>query len=234
MNTELFLSTQFWWLVSLIVPLAVGLYAHMRVTGAYRKYMQVPSRSGMTGRDAASAVMRKAGITNVQIAEIPGEMTDHYDPTRKVLNLSSGNYRGTSIAALGVSAHEAGHAIQDAQGYWPMNFRMGLVPVTNFAGTILPWVIMGGFFFGRTSGLLLDIGIGCYMAITLFHLVTLPVEFDASNRAKAQLAGLGIVSGSEAAGVNETLDAAGFTYVAGFLASFLNLIYLVMLRRERR
>ena len=227
------LSTQFWWIVSLIVPIALGLYAHFKVTGAYHKYSKIPVHSGITGRDAAAAVLQKAGITNVSIQEIPGEMTDHYDPARKVLNLSSDNYNGRSIAAVGISAHEAGHAIQDKQHYGPLYFRMNLVPSVNFAGSILPFVIMGGFLFGRAGGMLLDIGIGCYMALTLFHLVTLPVEFDATNRAKVQLAGLGIIDSSERRGVNETLDAAGLTYVAGFLASALNLVYLIMLRRDR-
>lgn len=232
-NPEFFLSTQFWWLASLIIPIVLGVYAHMRVTGAYRKYAQVPVKGGMTGRDAAAAVMRHAGITNVKIVEIPGEMTDHYDPVRKKLALSSENYHGHTIAAVGVAAHEAGHAIQDKVGYAPMNIRLGLVPTVNFAGSILPFVIMGGFFFGQAGGMLLDIGIGCYLAITVFHLVTLPVEFDASRRAKQQLVALGITQRGETRGINETLDAAGFTYVASFLASLLNLVYLVMLRRER-
>jgi len=232
-NPEFFLSTQFWWIASLIIPIVVGTYAHIRVTGAYRKYAQVPVSGGMTGREAAAAVMEHAGVRNVQIVEIPGEMTDHYDPIHKKLALSSANYHGSTIAAVGVAAHEAGHAIQDKAHYLPMNFRMGMVPAVNFAGSILPFVIMGGLFFGAAGGWLLDIGIGCYLAITAFHLITLPVEFDASNRAKKQLVALGITRGNETRGINETLDAAGFTYVAGFLASLVNLIYLVMLRRDR-
>ena len=202
--------------------------------GAYHKYAQIPSHTGMTGRDAAAAVMQKAGINNVAIEEVEGELSDHYDPTRRVLALSSENYHGTSIAAIGVSAHEAGHAIQHKQGYAPMNFRMGLVPSVNVAGSILPFVILGGFFFGRAGGWLLDVGIGCYLAITLFHLVTLPVEFDASNRAKVQLAGSGIADANEMKGVRDMLDAAGFTYVASFLASIINLVYLIVLRNEQR
>lgn len=233
MDYSLFISSKFWWIISLVVPLVVGLYAHLRVTGTYAKYSKVPARSGITGRDAAEMVMKNAGLQNIQIVEIEGELTDHYDPTKKILALSSPNYRGNSLAALGVAAHEAGHAIQHKQGYAPMNFRMSLVPSVNVAGNLLPFVIMGGFLFGQAGGFLLDIGIGCYLAITLFHLVTLPVEFDASKRAKAQLAGLGVIDARELVGVNKTLDAAGFTYVASFLASIINLIYLILLRRER-
>lgn len=233
MNAELLHSTQFWWIASLVIPLVVGIYAHIRVTSAYRKYSKVPVQGGMTGREAAALVMERGGVSNVEIVEIPGEMTDHYDPIRKKLALSSDNYHGRTIAAVGVAAHEAGHALQDKVGYLPMNFRMGMVPAVNFAGSILPFVIMGGIFFGAAGGMLLDIGIGCYLAITAFHLVTLPVEFDASNRAKKQLVALGITRQGETRGINETLDAAGFTYVASFLASLVNLIYLVMLRRER-
>jgi Zn-dependent membrane protease YugP len=231
---EYYLHSQFWWLVSLVIPLAVGLYAHFRVTGAYHKYAQISSHSGMTGRDAAAVVLERAGITNVSIREIGGEMTDHYDPEHRTLALSSENYHGTSLAAIGVSAHEAGHAIQHKQGYAPMNFRMGLVPSVNAASMALPFVMIGGFLFGRAGGWLLDLGIGCYLAITLFHLVTLPVEFDASNRAKVQLAGAGIADASEMTGIRDMLDAAGFTYVASFLASILNLIYLIVLRNEEK
>lgn len=226
-------SSRVWQMAAILVPLVVGLYAHFRITSTYAKYVRVPSRGNLTGRDAAEFVLKSGGISNVQIVEIPGELTDHYDPMRKVLALSSGNYSGTSLAALGVAAHEAGHALQDKQGYLPMNIRMGLVPVVNIAGSVLPYIMLGGLFFGAMGGMILDIGIACYAAIALFHLVTLPVEFDASNRAKAQLAGLGIVDAQEAVGVRKTLDAAGFTYVAAFVGSLINLIYLIMLRNER-
>lgn len=235
MNLEtLFQSTQFWMYASLIIPLVVGIYAHMRVTNTYKKYVEVPSSRGMTGREVAQRVMESAGIRDVRIIKTPGEMTDYYDPVKKKLALSELNYDGTSLAALGVAAHEAGHAIQHKEGYAPMQFRMRLVPTVNMASGVLPFVMLGGLFFGSAGGtLLLDIGIMCYLAITAFHLITLPVEFDASHRAKMQLAGLGIAGNQEMVGINKTLDAAGFTYVAAFLGSIINLIYLVMLRRER-
>lgn len=233
MNAELMQSSQLWWWASLIIPLGLGLYAHWRVTSAYRKYAEVPVESGITGRQAAERVLQSAGIRNVEVVEIPGEMTDHYDPIGKKLALSSANYHGRTIAAVGVAAHEAGHAMQDKARYLPMNLRMGLVPTVNFAGSVLPFVMMGGLVFGAAGGVLLDIGIACYLAIAVFHLITLPVEFDATARAKKQLVALGITHRGEARGINQTLDAAGFTYVASFVGSLINLMYLVMLRRER-
>lgn len=133
-------------LVLILVPIIIGMYAQAKVSSAYEKYSRVATRSGATGRDAAAAVMQSAGIDDVQIVEIAGHLTDHYDPTKKVLALSTENYRGRSIAALGVAAHEAGHAIQHKCAYAPLNLRMALVPITNFACSLLPIVMLGGFF----------------------------------------------------------------------------------------
>ena len=218
-------------LLLIIVPLIVGLWAQMRVKSAYGKYSKVPSRGRITGVEAAQAVMQSAGIHDVEIVECQGTLTDHYDPTRRRLALSHDNYRGTSLAALGVAAHEAGHAIQHKQEYAPLNMRMALVPITSFASQLLPMVMFGGFFFGGFGPLLLNIGIGVYLVLTVFQLVTLPVEFDASKRAKAQLVGLGIVAEDELDGVNKTLDAAAYTYVAAFVSSLGWLLYLLASRR---
>jgi uncharacterized protein len=177
-------------------------------------------------------VMARAGITDVSIEETGGHLTDHYDPMHKRLVLSSENYRGTSLAALGVAAHEAGHAIQHKVGYSMLKTRMALVPITQITSQILPFVMIGGFIFGGIGGMMLDIGILCYAVLTLFHLVTLPVEFDASRRANVELAGLGIIERDEAPGVKETLDAAALTYVAAFLSSLLHLLYLLSMRRS--
>ena len=133
-------------LILIIVPIIVGIWAQARVSGAYSHYSKIASASGLTGRDAAAAVMRSAGISDVDIVPIDGTLTDHYDPSRKVLALSRDNFYGTSIAALGVAAHEAGHAIQHKVGYAPLNLRMALVPITNFACQLLPIVMIGGFF----------------------------------------------------------------------------------------
>lgn len=207
----------------------VGLWAQMKVKGAYNKYSEVPSRGRITGREAAQAVMESAGVHDVEIVECHGTLTDHYDPTKKRLALSRQNCRGHSLAALGVAAHEAGHAIQHKQEYAPLNMRMALVPITSFASQLLPIAILGGFFLFH-SPLLINVAIVIYLILTVFQLVTLPVEFDASKRAKAQLVNLGIVEQDEMEGVGKTLDAAGYTYVAAFVASLGWLLYLLAAR----
>ncbi|MGC4074438.1 MAG: zinc metallopeptidase [Nibricoccus sp.] len=222
------------WVIFVLLLLSFGFafYAQTKVSSAYGKNVRIPSRGGITGREAAEAVMARAGVTGVSIEETSGHLTDHYDPMHKRLVLSSENYRGTSLAALGVAAHEAGHAIQHKVGYSMLKTRMALVPITQITSQILPFIMFGGFFFGGMGGITLDIGILCYAVLTLFHLVTLPVEFDASRRANAELAGLGIIDRDEAPGVKETLDAAALTYVAAFLTSLLHLLYLLSMRRN--
>jgi len=176
--------------------------------------------------------MTHAGITDVTIDEIPGHLTDHYDPLRKVLSLSSENYRGTSLAALGVAAHESGHAIQHKVGYKMLYARMALVPATQFVSRVVPFLFLASWFLVRgLTGMMLDIAILCYAVLTLFQLITLPVEFDASRRAKAQLVTLGIVDRDEMAGVNQTLDAAALTYVAAFISALYVLLSLLSRRR---
>ena len=220
-------------LVLILVPIFIGMYAQMKVSSAYEKYSRIGSRSGITGRDAAQAVMRSAGINDVQIIQIDGHLTDHYDPTKKVLALSRENYAGTSLSALGVSAHEAGHAIQHAQKYAPLNLRMSLVPITNFSCSLLPIVMLGGFFLFNNL-MTIYIGIGIYLILTIFQLVTLPVEFNASTRAKMHLRELGLIEGQETRGVAEVLDAAAFTYVAAFVSSLGWLLYLLSMANDRR
>lgn len=218
-------------LVFLMIP--VSLYAQFRVSSTYNRNARIPSRGGITGREAAEAVMRRAGIDDVEITETPGHLTDHYDPTQKRLVLSSENFHGTSLAALGVAAHEAGHAIQHKVGYSMLHFRMALVPATNFVSRVLPVVMLAGLFFARgLSGMLLSVAIMCYAVVTFFQLVTLPVEFDASRRAKVELVNLGILDRSEMPGVNQTLNAAALTYVAAFVSSLLYLLYLISSSRR--
>ena len=219
-------------LVLLLLTFVFALYAQVRVSSAYNKNARIASRGRITGREAAEAVMSRAGINDVEIAETSGHLTDHYDPVHKRLVLSSENYRGTSLAALGVAAHEAGHAIQHKVGYSMLKTRMALVPVTMITSQMLPFIMIGGFFFGGLGGIMLDIGIVCYAVLTLFHLVTLPVEFDASRRAKVELVGLGIIDRDEMPGVSQTLNAAALTYVAAFMSSLLHLLYLLSMRRE--
>ena len=217
-------------LVLIIVPIIVGLWAQVKVKSAYGKYVKVPSRGRINGFEAAQAVMASAGIHDVEIVECHGTLTDHYDPTHKRLALSRENYQGSSLAALGVAAHEAGHAIQHKQEYAPLKLRMSLVPITGFASQFLPMIMFGGFFFGF-GPITINIGIAIYLVLTIFQLVTLPVEFDASKRAKAQLAGLGIVEPDEMQGVTRTLDAAAYTYVAAFVSSLGWLLYMLASRR---
>ncbi len=219
-----------YFLLLIIVPAIVGMWAQMKVSGTYRRFSQVGSRSGITGREAAEYVMRKAGITDVEITRCRGHLTDHYDPRHKRLVLSEENYHGHSLAALGVAAHEAGHAIQHHVGYAMLKARMALVPITTLASQMLPFVIIGGFFFQMMG--LIKLGVLVYLVLTVFQLITLPVEFDATRRAKGELVNLGILERGEMVGVNKTLDAAALTYVAAFVASLGNLIYLFLLTRR--
>ena len=219
----------------LIVPtIILGIWAQMRVSGTYNKYAQVGSRGGIRGAEAAAYVMRKAGINDVDIVSTPGHLTDHYDPTHKRLVLSEENYHGTSLAALGVAAHEAGHAIQHNVGYAALQARMALVPVTGFASKVLPIALIGGLFLmpAASQPLVLMIVVACYAVLTLFQLITLPVEFDASARAKKELVGLGIIGEDELDGVRKTLDAAAWTYVAAFISSLAWLLYYLLAARR--
>ncbi len=215
----------------LIVPtIILGMYAQHKVTSTYNRWTKVPSRGRITGAEAAAAIMRKAGIGDVEITETRGHLTDHYDPRHKRLVLSSENYRGSSLAALGVAAHEAGHAIQHKVGYSMLQLRMALVPITTLASQMLPFVIIGGFIFQMMG--LIKLGIVIYLILTVFQLVTLPVEFDASRRAKRELVGIGILGDDEMVGVSKTLNAAALTYVAAFVASLANLVYLILISRR--
>lgn len=219
------------WIILIIVPMLFGLYAQFRVSSAYNKNVQIPSRGRITGREAAAAVMESAGIHDVEIVRVEGQLTDHYDPSNKRLALSEQNYHGTSLAALGVAAHEAGHAIQHKVGYAMMTVRQTLVPVTQISAGASQFLIIAGILLGAKGlgGIFLTIGAVALAVICLFQLVTLPVEFDASRRAKAQLVNLGIVGRDEMEGVHETLDAAALTYVAAFVASLGSLLHIVML-----
>lgn len=219
------------WAILIIIPMLFGFYAQMRVSSAYNKNVRIPSRGRITGREAAQAVMESAGIRDVQIVMVEGQLTDHYDPMHKRLALSEHNYHGTSLAALGVAAHEAGHAIQHKVGYAMMKFRQVLVPATQISAGASQFLIIIGIVLGAKGlgGIFLTIGAVALAVICLFQLITLPVEFDASNRAKAQLVSLGILDRDEMPGVNETLNAAGLTYVAAFAASLGSLLHILLI-----
>ena len=218
-----------YWLLLVGVPLLIGLWAQFRVSSAFRKWGEVRATSNITGAEAAREILQAAQIHDVQVVETNDFLGDHYDPTKKRLCLSTNVYNTPSVAALGIAAHETGHAIQHAKAYAPLKLRMAIVPITSIASQMLPFVIIGGLFFHITG--LITLGIYCYMILLAFQLITLPVEFDASRRAKIILGQMGMVqAGHETAGVNRVLNAAALTYVAAFVATLGNLIYLFMVR----
>jgi len=205
---------------------ALSIWASSRVKGTFKRYNQIPIRSGYTGYETAQAVLRGAGIHDVEIESVPGMLSDHYDPTRRVVCLSEEILHGRSASAVAVAAHEVGHAIQHAEGYHPMSWRHSMVPVVNLGSQLaLPLLIFG---FILKFGGLAWLGVIAFSLAVLFHLVTLPVEYDASFRAFKILQGSGIVAEDEMPGVKKTLYAAGFTYVAAALASVGQLLYFAM------
>ena len=220
------------WLLYIGVPLIVGIWAQIRVSSAFRKWGEVRASSNITGAECAREILQAAQIHNVDVVETNDFLGDHYDPTSKKLCLSSNVYHTPSVAALGIAAHETGHAIQHAKAYAPLKARMAIVPVTMIASQMLPFVIIGGLFFHLTG--LITLGIYCYLILLVFQLITLPVEFDASRRAKIILQQMGIVqAGREVAGVNNVLNAAALTYVAAFIAALGNLLWLLSIRDRR-
>ena len=220
----------YWLMIAPAMLLAV--WASVRVQSNFAKYAQVGVRSGMTGAEAARAVATAGGVTELKIEETEGFLSDHYDPTSRTLRLSPQVFRGRSISSIAVAAHEAGHSIQHVKAYVWLNLRSQMVPVVKFGSNAWVWIFIAGSIV-TSMRWLQDVGIVLFSATVLFQLVTLPVEFDASNRAKAVLASSGIVSTQEeAAGVSKVLGAAAMTYVAGALTSIMTLAYLLMRRRD--
>ncbi len=220
------------WLLYIGVPLIIGIWAQFRVRAAFSKWGKVRAASGITGAECAREILQAANIHDVQVVETNDFLGDHYDPTQKRLCLSSNVFNTPSVAAVGIAAHETGHAIQHAKAYAPLKARMAIVPVTMVTSQILPFIIFGGLFL-RMSGLI-TLGIYCYLVLVVFQLITLPVEFDASRRAKIILQQMGIVqAGTETAGVNSVLNAAALTYVAAFVAALGNLLWLLSVRDRR-
>ncbi len=220
------------WLIYIGIPLIIGIWAQIRVSSAFRKWGEVRASSNITGAECAREILQAAQIHDVDVVETNDFLGDHYDPTNKKLHLSTNVFNTPSVAALGISAHETGHAIQHAKAYAPLKARMAIVPVTMIASQMLPFVIFGGLFFHMTG--LITLGIYCYLVLLVFQLITLPVEFDASRRAKIILREMGIVQpGQEAAGVNKVLNAAALTYVAAFIAALGNLLWLLSIRDRR-
>lgn len=229
------------WLLFAIPGLLLGLYAQIKLSAIYSKYMRVPVESGLSGAEAARRILDHAGLTDVTIEEVPGRLTDHYDPKKRALFLSSENFQERSVAAVGVAAHESGHALQHQAAYAPLNLRMAMVPVTQFASTAYSVIFMVGIglmYFSRASGTLFHdviwLAVALFAVVTAFQIVTLPVEFDASRRAKEQLFRLGIVRSDESVAINQVLNTAALTYVAAMISSVMQLLYLISLGRDRR
>ena len=225
------MTTQFTWLL-LMFAMVVALIAQIRVSSAFNKFSRVRTRRGLTGAEVAQEILSNAGIRDVEIERTNSLLGDHYDPSKRVLCLSPGVYDSDSVAAVGIAAHECGHAVQHQHEYAPLKARMAVVPATMFASQLLPLVMIGGFWFGIMG--FITLGIAVYAVLTVFQLITLPVEFDASRRAKEILSRSGAVTMDEAVGVNKVLNAAALTYVAAFLSSLFHLLHLLAMRDSRR
>lgn len=221
--------------ILVVIGAVICMIASARVKGTFNKYSQLRSMSGMNGAQVAQRVLQAAGIYDVQVCHVSGSLTDHYDPRTKTVNLSDPVYNATSVAALGVAAHECGHAIQHAKSYAPLSIRSALVPIANF-GSMLAWpvILIGLLFNTRSSGLIIDIGILLFSAAVLFQLVTLPVEFDASRRALVMLRTQGILSDDELKYTRRVLKSAALTYVASAAAAILQLLRIILITNGRR
>lgn len=230
--------TPYWWLI--IPGVLLSAWASVQVQGTFHKYAQVRSSLGMTGAEVATAILDRMGIHNVRVERVSGELTDHYDPGAKTVRLSDSVYSSDSLAAAAVAAHECGHVLQDVQGYKFMNLRSAVFPVTQIGSNLAPVLIMVGigllFVAQQLGNLVLLIGIALFGAVVLFHLVTLPVEFDASSRALKLIDQLGILQGEENRGARKVLNAAALTYVAAALVAALQLLQyiLIYLNSSRR
>jgi Zn-dependent membrane protease YugP len=232
----MYFNSFYWWSpwdLLMIPGLLLGIYAQFKLNAAYSKYLRVGTRAGLSGAEAAREILDHAGLTNMPVGEIPGRLTDHFDPMKKALFLSSENFHGRSLSAVGVAAHESGHALQQQAGYGLFNFRMLIGPAAQFASVSWVWIFMLGIIVPAFHPLI-NIAIGIFSVVTLFQVVTLPVEYDASRRAKQQLVKLGLVQADEAPAVSKVLNAAAMTYVAGMLSAFLQLLRLIMIANNGR
>ncbi len=224
-----------WTYILVVIGAVICLAASGRVNSVFSRYSGVRSRLGLTGREAAEQILHRNGIYDVQVIHISGNLTDHYNPGKKTLGLSDTVYNSTSVAAIGVAAHECGHAVQHAVGYAPLSIRGALVPVANI-GSMAAWplIIIGLLMNGQTAALFINLGILLFSAAVLFQLVTLPVEFNASRRAVKELESSGMLYQDEAASVKKVLGAAALTYVASAAAMILQLLRLIIIGGRRR
>lgn len=222
----------YYYLILVVPALLLSAFAQIKVKSTFSKYSKKMSQRNITGTQAAAYLLKSNGITDVKLGRIKGNLTDHYDPTDKTLRLSDSTFDSTSIAAIGVAAHETGHAIQHATKYGPLNFRRFLVPVANIGSSAGPWLAILGFVMGFS--ILVDIGIILFAGAVLFYIVTLPVEFNASNRALKILKQNNVMSDEELKGVKKVLSAAAMTYVASALVAIGNFLRLVLISKNRK
>jgi Zn-dependent membrane protease YugP len=211
-------------------------WAQHRVKATYEKYAEIQSSLGMTGAQVAKTILQRMGIHDVTVEQVEGQLTDHYDPSAKAVRLSESVYASSSLAAAAIAAHECGHVLQDVRGYQFMNIRASLVPVANIGANFGPMMVMAGLFLGSLGGLstvFINLGIILFAGAILFHLVTLPVEFDASSRALRLIDELGILQGDENRGARSVLNAAAWTYVATAIYAALQLVQLLLIRGDR-
>ena len=221
-------------LIFALIGLVLSLLASARVNTVFNKYSRVMSRQGITGAMAAERILHSQGIYDVRIERVSGKLSDHYDPRSKVLRLSDSTYGDTSVAAIGVAAHECGHAVQHAKGYGPLAIRSALVPLANIGSSLGYILVIIGLLFTRNTGtMLITIGLIAFSCAVLFQIVTLPVEFNASSRALVMLEGQGILGSEEIKGSRKVLSAAAMTYVAAAATSILQLIRLIIIAGVR-
>lgn len=223
-----------WTFIILLPGLIISVIAQAMVNSSYSKYSSRPAMCGITGAQMAQRVLQQGGVSAVSVSQTGGTMSDHYDPKSKQIRLSSGVYNSTSIAALAIAAHEAGHALQHASGYAPLAIRTRLVPVVNISSSLAFPLFLIGLLFNKNFPILCDIGIFLFAFAVLFQLVTLPVEFNASRRAMHAIQGEGVLSNDEAVGARKMLTAAAMTYVAAMIVSVLQLLRLIAIRGNRR
>jgi len=220
----------------LIPGMILMFWAQQRVKATYDKYADMRSSLGMTGAQVAKTILQRMGIYDVTVEQVAGELTDHYDPSAKAVRLSESVYASSSLAAAAIAAHECGHVLQDVRGYQFMNIRASLVPVANIGANFGPLMVMAGLFLtslGSLSVVFINIGIALFASAILFHIVTLPVEFDASSRALKLIDELGILQGEENLGARKVLNAAAWTYVATAIYAALQLVQLLLIRGDR-
>ena len=224
-------------MILMLPALAFAMWAQWKVKSTFEQYSTVRASNGLSGREMAKQIMARNGVTDVSVEAVGGQLSDHYDPSARIVRLSESNYSGSSISSIAVAAHEVGHVLQHHEGYFPLQLRSSMAPAVGFACMAAFPLFFIGLLFGAQlpfSGLLMDIGIVFFAGAVLFHVITLPVEFDASKRALAQLTSTGAVMPQEVAGAKKVLDAAALTYVAAAAMAALQLVRLLVLRNDRR